>query len=144
MCSHDGEGLAGSLALMLYLRTPSSKQNHLPRILPPNTITLGVRILTYEFFFSLGLHLWHMEVPRQGVESELRLLVYAIATAMQDPSCICNLHHSSRQCQILNPLSEARDGTHNIMVPSQIHFHRATMGTPEFFFNCQNANICSF
>ena len=28
-----------------------------------------------------------------------------------DPSCICNLHHSSRQRRILNPLSEARDGT---------------------------------
>ena len=26
-----------------------------------------------------------------------------------NPSCVCNLHHSSRQHQILNPLSEARD-----------------------------------
>ena len=32
-------------------------------------------------------------------------------TAVQDPSCICNLHHSSKQCQILNPLSGARDQT---------------------------------
>ena len=30
---------------------------------------------------------------------------------------------------ILNPLSEARDWTHNFMVPSWIHFHCATMGT---------------
>ena len=29
----------------------------------------------------LGLHLWHMEVPRLGVESELSLLAYATATA---------------------------------------------------------------
>ena len=43
-------------------------------------------------FFSLGLHLQHMEVPRLGVESELQLLTYATATAMWDPSCICNLH----------------------------------------------------
>ena len=28
---------------------------------------------------------------------------------MWDPSCICNLHHSSRQHWILNPLSDARD-----------------------------------
>ena len=28
---------------------------------------------------------------------------------MQDPSCICDLHHSLWQCWILNPLSEARD-----------------------------------
>ena len=26
-----------------------------------------------------------------------------------DPSCVCDLHHSSRQHQIIHPLSEARD-----------------------------------
>ena len=39
---------------------------------------------------------------------------------MQDPSCICNLHHSSQQGQIPNPLIEARDQTHSLMIPSQI------------------------
>ena len=34
------------------------------------------------------------------------------ATATPDPSHICDLHHSPRQCQILNPLSKARDRTH--------------------------------
>ena len=34
------------------------------------------------------------------------------ATATPDPSCICNLHHSSQQGWILNPLSQARDQTH--------------------------------
>ena len=51
----------------------------------------------------------HMEVPRLGVESELQLPTYATATAMQDPSPICDLHHSSRQRHILNPLVETRD-----------------------------------
>ena len=37
------------------------------------------------FFFFLGPYLWHMEVPRLGVESELQLLAYATAPAMQDP-----------------------------------------------------------
>ena len=37
------------------------------------------------FFFS-GLNLWHMEVPRLGVKSELQLAAYTTATAMQDPS----------------------------------------------------------
>ena len=36
---------------------------------------------------------------------------YTPAIATWDPSCIYNPHHSSRQCQILNPLSEARDQT---------------------------------
>ena len=31
------------------------------------------------------------------------------ATAMPDPSRVCELHHSSWQHWILNPLSEARD-----------------------------------
>ena len=36
---------------------------------------------------------------------------YTTATATWDPSRVCNLHHSSRQCRILNPLSKASDGT---------------------------------
>ena len=57
------------------------------------------------FWFILGLHLRHMEVPRLGVESELHLRAYARATATQDPSHVCSLHHSSQQCWILNQLS---------------------------------------
>ena len=49
---------------------------------------------------------------------------------MSDLSCVCDLYHSSWQHRIINPLSEARDWTHNIMVPSWIHFCCATMGTP--------------
>ena len=48
-----------------------------------------------------------MEVPRLGVKSELQLSAYAKAAAMPDPSHICDLHHSSRQHQILSLLSEA-------------------------------------
>ena len=57
-------------------------------------------------FVFLGPHLWHMEVPRLGVKSELQPPAYAIATAtaMPDPSC-CDLHQSSWQCQILNLLT---------------------------------------
>ena len=78
----------------------------------------------YVFIFVfLGLHPQHMEVPRLGVESELQLLAYPTATAVQDPSRVCDLHHSLRQCQILNPLSEARDGTRILMDPSWVHYH---------------------
>ena len=71
-----------------------------------------------------------MEVPRLGVKSELHLLAYTTATATQDLSSICDLHHSSQQRWILNPQSKARDQTYNLMVPSQIHFCCARMGTP--------------
>ena len=62
-------------------------------------------------FFSfafLGPHLQHTEVSRLGVESKLQLLVYTTATATQDLSCVWDLHHSSWQRRILNPLSEIR------------------------------------
>ena len=81
-------------------------------------------------FCSLGPYLRHIEVPRLGIESELQLLVYTTATATQDPSRVCDLYHSSWQRRILNALSETRDGTHNLMVPSQICFHCAMTGTP--------------
>ena len=61
------------------------------------------------FWLFLGLHLQYMEVARLGVQSELQLLVYTRATATQDPSCICDLHQSSQQHWILNPLTKARD-----------------------------------
>ena len=71
-----------------------------------------------------------MEVPRLGSKSELLLLAYTRATAMPDPSCICDLHHNSQQHKILNPVSEARDQTCHLTVPSQIHFCCARTGTP--------------
>ena len=87
------------------------------------------------FFFSfcfLRLYTQHMEVLRLRIQLE----AYTRATPTQDPSH--STHHSSRQCQILNPLSEARDQTCNLMVPSRICFRCATMGTPPqlFFFFC--------
>ena len=52
-------------------------------------------LLLFVCFCFSGPHLLHMEVPRLGVESELQLPAYTTATAMQDPSSICNLHHTS-------------------------------------------------
>ena len=75
-----------------------------------------------------------MEVPRLGVESELQLPVYTTVTAKPDPSRIYYLHHSSQQCWILNPLSESRDQTRKLMVPSRIRFCCAMTGTPEIHF----------
>ena len=45
---------------------------------------------------------------------------HTTATKMQDPSHVRDLHHSSQQHRILNPPSEARDQTHNLMVPSRM------------------------
>ena len=72
------------------------------------------------FFLLFELYPWHMEDPRLGVESELQLPAYTTATATWVPSLICNLLHSSRQHQILNPLSKARDQTHILMDTGQV------------------------
>ena len=69
------------------------------------------------FFCFLGPHPWHMEF----IYSQARGPIGALAAG---------LCHSSQQHRILNPLNEARDQTHNFMVPSWIHFCCTTMGTP--------------
>ena len=68
-------------------------------------------------------------------------------------ACLCHSHstarskphlqpyHSSWQCWILIPLSEARDWTHNLMVPSRICFHCVMMGTPQLAFLKMNFPI---
>ena len=91
---------------------------------------LGILFVSLFLLFFLGLHPWHMEVPRLGVQSELQLPAYTIATATWEPSRIRDLYHRSWQCWILNPLSEARDQTLNLMVTSRICFCCATTGTP--------------
>ena len=72
-----------------------------PFLLNTDLYLLPIYRLSYPLIFIclfsfLGPHLWHMEIPRLGVKSELQLLAYAIATAMH---------------WILNPLSEAGDRT---------------------------------
>ena len=80
----------------------------------PNALTQSVwvedRYLHLFFFFYLfRAALGHVEDPRLGAESELRLHACATATATPDLSNVYDLDCISRQCWILNPLIEARD-----------------------------------
>ena len=92
--------------------------------------------LSQFFFFFLGPHLWHMEVSRLGVKSELQMPAYTTATKMLDLSHVCNLQHSSQQFQILKPLSEAKYQTHILMDTSQVHnpLRHSGNSDPIFFF----------
>ena len=72
-------------------------------------------------FVFLGPHLQNMEVPMLGIKSKLQLPAYATASATRDTSHVCNLHHSSWQYWILNPLNEARDQTRVLMDASRVH-----------------------
>ena len=64
-----------------------------------------------------------MEVPRLEVELELKLPTYAKVTATPDMSGVYSLLQSSQQCQIPDPLMEARNQTQDLMDTSLIHFH---------------------
>ena len=130
-------------------------------MLPPKTreycTSFFLNYFYFHFYFIfcfLGLHQWYMEVPRLVVESELQLLACATATAIRDLSHVCDLHHSSRQHRILNPLSKARDRTQILMDTGWVHYCWAMMRTADFYFyfyffilvlHCQVIDIfCSF
>ena len=80
------------------------KNNNLISGMYPTTIKLFFGFCFGLVFCILEPHGWHMEVPRRGLKLELQLLAYTTATATWDLSCICNLHCSPWQHQILNPL----------------------------------------
>ena len=63
--------------------------------------------------------------PGQGLSQPLRCQptpAYATAIATPDPSFSCDLHHSSWQHPILNPLSGAQDQTCNFVDASCVCF----------------------
>ena len=74
--------------------------------------------LGFPFFFFLLIR----TTPTAYGDSQARSLLRATAAS---------LCHSSQECRILKPLSEARDWTCNLLVPSCIHFRCATMRTPK-------------
>ena len=96
---------APGMAPLLYLFTDSTWPGLPLRCLstaPPQPQHPPISIYIYSllnkccnFFFFLGLYLWHMEIPRLQVQSELQLLAYNTATAMQDLSQMGDLYHSS-------------------------------------------------
>ena len=75
------------------------------------------------FFFCFSVAPAAYPSPMLGVKSGLQLLACATATATPDLSHICDLHHSSQQHWIINPLREARDQTCVLMNANQIRLH---------------------
>ena len=106
------------------------------------------REICYHSYFFLSLYIWvlfllvlsfiylfiyfrstqFIYVPRLVVESEQQLL--ATTTATQDPNHVYDLHHSSWQHRILNPLNKARNQTWVLIVTSLICFCCAMTGNP--------------
>ena len=71
----------------------------------------GLGVFSFSFVCVCVFCIFRAALAAYG-GSQARGRIGAIAT---------NLHHSSQQCWILNPLSKARDRTLNLMVSSWIH-----------------------
>ena len=84
---------------------------------PSPTVSAKVSFL---FFFRAVPAAYRGSQAR--VELELQPLTYTTAIATRDLSRTCDLHHSSRQRWILEPLSGARDGTHILQDASWVHY----------------------
>ena len=69
-----------------------------------------------------------------GSHTRLQLPAYATGTAISNLSHVRDLHHNSRQHQVLNPLSEARDRSCNLEFPSWIHSAVPRWELPIFCF----------
>jgi len=82
-----------------------------------NRNSLYKRSFFFFFFFFFAIS-WAAPVAYGG--SQDRGLIGAVAASLCQ-SHVCNLHHSSQQHWIINPLSKGRDRTCNLMVPSRIH-----------------------
>ena len=106
----------------------------IPWVRPGIELTSSRTMFRFFFFVFLAPHPQHMEVPKLGGQLELRPPTYTTATAIPDLSHVCDLHHSSWQHQILDPLIEARDQTHVLMDTRWVHYCWATTGTPEIIF----------
>ena len=87
---------------------------------------------------SIAFNFIFREAPTAyGSSQELQLPAYTTATATRDLSWDCNLHRSSQQRQILNPLSEARDRSLILVDTSQVLnplSHNRNSSSVQFWF----------
>ena len=122
----------------------------------PEMLPCGLTIRLYyvlDFFFLcfLGAVAYgNKEFPRLGrggswIRATIASLPHSHRNARSKPR---DLHHSSQQHQILNPLNKAREWTRILIDTSLIHFRWAMMGTPYIVLTCDNSyskmNVSSF
>ena len=84
-------------------------------------VFLFVCLFVLFFVFSRAAPTVYGGSQARGLIRAVVAPAYTTATETQDPSCVCDLYHSSQQRQNFNPLGEARDGTRNLIVPSRVH-----------------------
>ena len=105
-----------------YTTSPLLPSHWEPSFYPP---FLQVQLFKFLFYFLI-----FRAIPPAYRSSQARGWIRATASGLHhshsNTKQICDLHHSSWQCQILNPLSGARDWTHVLMDTSRVPHHWAT------------------
>ena len=90
-------------------------------------------VFTASFFFFFFFFFWPFRAARAAYGgSQARGLIRAVVAALHHSHSSARSEHSSLQRRILDPLSEARDQTRNLMVSSRIRFHCTTTRTPVY------------
>ena len=77
-----------------------------------------------------------MEVPSSQAKARIGATAAGLhhSHSNSESEQFCELHHSSRQCRILNPLNKARDQTCILMGISQVCFCCAMADTLQVFY----------
>ena len=99
-----------------------------------SSINFGICLPFFFFFCFLALYLQHMVSKlARGWSGATADGLHHSYSNVGSKLCLC-LHHSSRQCQILNALSEVRDQTGILIDTSRAHYCWAMLGTSCLFF----------
>ena len=80
------------------------------------------------FFLRAALVAYGSSQARGWIRAEAAV-VHTTDIETRDPSCVWDLHHSSWQHCIFNPLIGAKDWTRVLTDISRVHYHWATTGT---------------
>ena len=100
-----------------------------------STPSQGISLRKFLSFFLcfLRLYPWHGgSQARDQTGAGAVDLYHSHSNARSEPNLWPTPQLKATPVKILNPLSEARDWTQNLVVPSWIRFHCTTMGTPFF------------
>ena len=91
---------------------------------------------TFDLFYFISFYFCFFRAALGAYGGpQARGQIGAVATGLhqshgtEDSSLVCDLQHSSRQRQILNPASHARDGTCVLMDAGQGHYPLSHDGT---------------
>ena len=112
---------------------------------PPQTLPAAPPPRPHNFFFFFLFRAAPMAYGSSQARDHIgaQLPAYTTATAMPGPSCVCDLHRSSRQRRILSPLSEARDRNCVFMDTGQVLNPLSHNGNSPHHFFFIPSNLCS-